>query len=82
MLQINLYFPLARITRGLEWEFLVLPNGFPIKDGNDGKGNYYRIPGQFTVENRNANPVFFDFKVFSTGTYTVTVQIPAINRKP
>ena len=82
MSQMNPYFPVVRTTTGLEWEFLELPNGFPIKDGNNGTGNYYRIPGQFTVENRNANPVFFDFKVFSAGTYTVTAQIPAITRKP
>ncbi|TKC08061.1 hypothetical protein FA048_12935 [Pedobacter polaris] len=82
MSQMNPYFPVVKTTTGLEWGFIQLPNGFPIKDGNNGTGNYYRIPGQFTVENRNANPVFFDFKVFSAGTYTVTVQIPAITRKP
>lgn len=82
MSQMNPYFPVVRTATGLEWEFLELPNGFPIKDGNNGTGNYYRIPGQFTLENKNANPVFFDFKVFSAGTYTVTVQIPAITRKP
>ncbi len=82
MSQMNPYFPVVKTAIGLEWEFLELPNGFPIKDGNNGTGNYYRIPGQFTVENKNANPVFFDFKVFSAGTYTVTIQIPAITRKP
>ncbi len=82
MSQMNPYFPVVRTTTGLEWGFIQLPNGFPIKDGANGTGNYYRIPGQFTVENRNANPVFFDFKVFSAGTFTVSVQIPAITRKP
>lgn len=80
--QMNPYFPLIRTSNSMEWGFIVLPAGFPIKDGNNGTGNYYRIPGRFVVENRNVNPVFFDFKVFSAGTYTVTVQIPTITRKP
>jgi len=80
--QMNPYFPVVKTTTGLEWEFIQLPNGFPIKDGANGTGNYYRIPGQFTVENKNANPVFFDFKVFSAGTYTLTIQVLGVTRKP
>jgi len=80
--QMNPYFPLVRTTTAMEWEFIDLPNGFPIKDGANGTGNYYRIPARFTVENRNANPVFFGFKALSPGTYTVTIQIPGITKKP
>ena len=80
--QMNPYFSVVRTTTALEWEFIDLPNGFPIKDGNNGTGNYYRIPARFTVENRNANPVFFGFKALSAGTFTVTIQIPAITKKP
>lgn len=80
--QMNPYFPLVKTNNSMEWGFLVLPNGFPIKEGNNGKGNYYRIPGRFTVENRNVNPVFFEFMVYSPGTFTLTVQIPTITRKP
>lgn len=80
--QMNPYFPVVRTTTALEWEFIDLPNGFPIKDGNNGTGNYYRIPARFTVENRNANPVFFGFKALSAGSYTVTIQIPGITKKP
>ncbi|SER26335.1 hypothetical protein [Pedobacter rhizosphaerae] len=80
--QMNPYFPVVRTNTALEWEFIDLPNGFPIKDGNNGTGNYYRIPARFTVENRNANPVFFGFKALSAGSYTVTIQIPAITKKP
>ena len=80
--QMNPYFPVVRTTTALEWEFIDLPNGFPIKDGNNGTGNYYRIPARFTVENRNANPVFFGFKALSAGSYTVTIKIPTITKKP
>lgn len=80
--QMNPYFPVVKTTNALEWEFIDLPNGFPIKEGNNGTGNYYRIPAKFTVENRNANPVFFGFKALSAGSFTVTVQIPAITKKP
>ena len=80
--QMNPYFPVVKTTTALEWEFIDLPNGFPIKDGNNGTGNYYRIPAKFTVENRNANPVFFGFKALSAGSYTVTIKIPAITKKP
>ena len=80
--QMNPYFPLVRTTTAMEWDFIDLPNGFPIKDGNNGTGNYYRIPARFTVENRNVNPVFFGFKALSAGSYTVTIRIPAITKKP
>lgn len=80
--QMNPYYPVVKTSNSLEWEFIELPNGFPIKDGNNGTGNYYRIPGSATVENRNVNPVFFDFKVFSKGTYTLKVQIPTVTKKP
>lgn len=80
--QMNPYFPVVKTATSLEWGFIELPNGFPIKDGNNGTGNYYRIPGNATVENRNVNPVFFDFKVFSPGTYIVKIQIPTITKKP
>ncbi|MCX2476271.1 hypothetical protein OQZ33_18195 [Pedobacter sp. MC2016-05] len=79
--QMNPYYPLVRTSTALEWEFIDLPNGFPIKDGANGTGNYYRIPARFTEENRNANPVFFGFKALSPGSYTVTIQIPAITKK-
>ncbi|WP_443938723.1 hypothetical protein [Pedobacter sp. MW01-1-1] len=80
--QMNPYFPLVRTSTAMEWEFIDLPNGFPIKDGANGTGNYYRIPARFTVENRNVNPVFFGFKALSAGTYTVTIKIPNITKKP
>jgi len=80
--QMNPYFPLVRTSSAMEWEFIDLPNGFPIKDGANGTGNYYRIPARFTVENRNVNPVFFGFKALSPGTFTVTIQIPTITKKP
>ena len=80
--QMNPYFPVVKTSTALEWGFIELPNGFPIKLGNNGTGNYYRIPGSFTVENKNVNPVFFDFKVYSPGTFTLTVQIPTITKKP
>lgn len=80
--QMNPYYPTVKTATGLEWGFIELPNGFPIKEGNNGTGNYYRIPGNFVVENRNVNPVFFDFKVFAPGTFTVTVRIPTVTKKP
>lgn len=80
--QMNPYYPLVRTTSALEWDFIDFPNGFPIKLGSNGTGNYYRIPGRFTVENKNVNPVFFGFKALSPGTFTVRVQIPTITRKP
>lgn len=80
--QMNPYYPLVRTSTSLEWEFLELPNGFPMRLGNNGELIYYRIPGEFTVENRNVNPVFGSFKVFSPGTFTVTVKIPTITKKP
>jgi len=80
--QMNPYYPVVKTKTSLEWGFIDLPNGFPIKDGNNGTGNYYRIPARFTVENRNVNPVFFGFKALSPGDYTVTIQIPTITKKP
>lgn len=80
--QMNPYFPLVRTNNSLEWGFIEFPNGFPIKDGANGTGNYYRIPARFTVENRNVNPVFFGFKALSPGTFTVEVTIPTITKKP
>lgn len=80
--QMNPYYPVVKTTTALEWGFIDLPNGFPIKDGNNGTGNYYRIPAKFTVENRNVNPVFFGFKALSAGDYTVSIQLPTITKKP
>lgn len=79
--QMNPYYPMVKSAIGMEWGFPVLPNGFPIKQGNNGALAYYRIPGAYVTENRNINFTFEAFKVYAPGSYTLTLQLPTIIKK-
>jgi len=79
--QMNPYYPMVKSAIGMEWGFPVLPNGFPIKTGNNGTLAYYRIPGAYVTENRNVNFTFDAFKVYAPGSYTLTLKLPTITKK-
>ncbi|WP_183558879.1 DUF5007 domain-containing protein [Mucilaginibacter sp. SP1R1] len=79
--QMNPYYPVVKTTTGMEWGFPVLPNGFPIKLGANGTLCYYRVPGAYNTLNKNVNLTFDAFKVFSPGTYTLTITLPTITKK-
>lgn len=79
--QMNPYYPMVKTAIGMEWGFPVLPNGFPIKLGANGTLSYYRIPGTFNTLNKNVNLAFDAFKVYSPGTYTLTITLPTITKK-
>jgi hypothetical protein len=79
--QMNPYYPVVKTSTGMEWGFPVLPNGFPIKLGANGTLCYYRIPGAYNTLNKNVNFTFDAFKVFSPGTYTLTITLPTITKK-
>lgn len=80
--QMNPYYPVVKTTTAMEWGFPVLPNGFPIKQGSNGTLCYYRIPGAFVTAGRNVNVAWDAFKVKAPGTYTLTVKMTDVFKKP